>query len=344
MNSIDILLLEYTLGVIILMLIPLAPVIYAVWDRKGYEPLPVNMKYTKDPRAIAKYFDQYFYNSFGDKVLKPGEILNSKKLGKLEVVEETFHRSLYKDMVYIVGKAKVPDRSRFEREVISRDELEFGNRCYARVIKSQKKLILGEENCIVRWIDSESTITVGRYSHINIASSMSTMHLEKGVSFRRLYGYPVLTSHAFSFRKNLEGIREEHIDKPSIDENLLYVPDKKYTLTKGTILFRSLVTQGHLIIEQNTKVFGNIKSNGDVEVGDNSFIDGNIIAEGSIKIGKNCFVVGNLFSRASIKIDSYTQIGTSEHPKSVISKKMITLAEHVAIFNYLLTDKTGEVK
>jgi len=343
MISVDMLLTLYILGVFIMMVIPMVPVIQAVWDKNEYSPLPVNLAYTKDPRAIVKYFNQYFYESFGDTTLNPGKILKSQRLGKLEVIEAPLKKKVYKEMVYIVGKTTIPEGVKFEKGVVSDEELIFGEGCYSRVIRTTNKVTLGEKNCITRWIDSEGILVVGSNSHINIASSLSVIHLTTGVSFHRLYGYPILTSHTFSFNKNLQAVRKEHLDEAKIDENLLYIFDKQYRINAADTRFRSIVTQGDLILETGVKLFGNVKANGDVILKENCFVDGNIIAEGSIKIGKNCFVSGDLFSRNTITIDSYTQIGTQEHSKSVVAKKRISLSEHVAIFNYLLTDEVGEV-
>ena len=344
MPSVDILVWQYAIGVIVLMIIPMIPVIQAVWDKEGYEPLPVNLKYTKDPRAIAKQFDQYFTDAYDISALEPGIHIKSDKLGTLEVIGPVFEKSVYKDMVYFPNKSVVPAGMKFEREVIARDEVIFGDHCYARVIKTGKKLILGNENCIIRWIDAEGAIYVGKNSHINIASTVSTMHLEKGVTFHRLYAYPILTSHTFAFKKNLQHIRDEHLNEAMIDKNLLYISEHTHTLLENSILFKSMVTQGNLKVERGAKVFGNIKVNGDITLAEDCFVDGNIIAEGSITIGQNCFVAGDLFARESIEIGSYSQIGTSAHTKSVVAKKRIKLAEHIAIFNYLLTDEGGEVQ
>jgi predicted acyltransferase (DUF342 family) len=338
-----ILLVEYFTIVCVLIAIPLIPVIMAVREKKDYAPLPVNLEYTKDPRAIAKYFDQYFADSFAEDTLQAGDIPKSKKLGTLEVVGDTFNKSTYKNMVYLLSSVKIPKGLRFEREVISRNELEVGDGCYVRVIKAEKKLKLGRECCIVRWIDAEGPIIVGENSHINIAGSSSTIHLAKGVTFNRLYGLPILTSPNFDFKKNLQHIRDEHLDEAAIEENLLYLPNEEYKIKKDVKIFRSMVTQGDLLIESDVKIFGSIKTNGDIFLDENCFVDGNIIAEGDITIGKNCFITGNLFSRGRILISPYTQIGTSESTKSVIAQKEIHLAEHVAIFNYLLTDKSGKV-
>lgn len=343
MHSVDMLIWLYAIGTIVLIVVPMIPVIQAVWDKEGYAPLPVNLKYTKDPRAIAKQFDRYFTDAYDIDVLEPGARIESDKLGTLEVLGPVFGKNVYREMVYLPHKSVVPPETKFEREVVARDEVAFGDHCYARVVKTGKKLILGEENCIVRWIDAEGAIYVGRNSHINIASTPSTMHLERGVTFHRLYAYPILTSHTFAFKKSLQHIRHEHLDEAMIDKNLLYISERIHTLSENSILFRSMVTQGDLKMERGAKVFGNIKVNGDVTLADDCFVDGNIIAEGSITVGENCFIAGDLFSRESIEIGSYSQVGTSEHTKSVVAKKRIRLAEHIAIFNYLLTDEVGEV-
>ncbi len=343
MHSDTLLLIEYLFIFCVLILIPLLPVIKAIREKSDYEPLPVNLKYSKDPRAISKYFDQYFSDAFDEDNLKVGDQLQNDKLGKLEVIGEKFSKMLYKEMVYLIGDVQIPRRLMFEREIISRGALIVGNECNVRAIKAEKKLTIGEGCCIVRWIDAEGPIVVGENSRVNIAGSSSVIHLSKTVQFNRLFGHPVLTSHTFHFQKNRQHIIDEHLDEAAIDENLLYIQDEKYVIEKNDKVYRSIVTQGDLLVEEEAKVFGSIKINGDVVLQDNCFIDGNIIAEGNITVGKHCFVTGNLFSREGITIDSYTQIGTSENTKSVVAQREIRLCEHVAIFNYILTDSGGKV-
>ncbi|HIP27930.1 MAG TPA: hypothetical protein EYG82_02000 [Sulfurovum sp.] len=343
MHSDTLLLLVYLFLFLLMILIPLLPVIRAVREKSDFDPLPVNMTYSKDPRAIAKYFGQYFVDAFTENTFKIGDRLEDEKLGKLEVLGDTFSKIKYQDMVYIIGEVEIPRALKFEREVIARDALVVGDHCSVRAIKAEKKLTLGKECCIVRWIDAEGSISVGQNTHVNIASSASLIHLSRGVEFNRLFGHPVLTSHSFSFQKNRQHMIDEHLDDAAIDENLLYIQDEKYVIEKKDKLFRSIVTQGDLLLEEEVKVFGSIKINGDVVLQDNCFIDGNIIAEGNITIGEHCFITGNLFSRRGITIGSYTQIGTSENTKSVVAQKEISLCEHVAIFNYILTDSGGKV-
>lgn len=328
--------------VLLMLLLPFIPVIQAVRQKSEYAPLRVNLTYTKDPRAIAKAFLHYFQDAFGTEQLPEGKILESKKLGKLEVVGDSFDKRRYSTMVYIAKEATIPPKTSFKHEVISESPLVFGPRCRVRVIKTTKKLTLGRECCITRWIDVEGEMHVGEESYINIASCTSVMYLSSGVAFNRLWGFPVITARAFPFRKSLSEMREAHLDKAKIDENVFYA-HKDYVVEAGRTVYQPTLVHGALRIEAGAKIFGNIKVHGDVVVEEGCFVDGDIISERSITIGENCFVAGNLFSRESILIHSYSQIGTPEHTKSVVAKHGIRLASHVAVFNYLLTDGEGSV-
>jgi len=342
MHSVQVLIAACLLIVFVMLLLPFIPVIQAIRQKSEYEPLKVNLTYTKDPRAMAKAFHRYFQNAFAAEQLVEGNILENEKFGKLEVVGNSFDKRRYNSIVFITKEATVPAKSIFKHEVVSESSLIFGPRCRARVIKTTKNLILERECCITRWIDSEEEIHIGVESYINIASCTSVMRLASGVVFKRLWGFPIITSKTFPFKKSLSGMREEHLDKAKIDENVLYAP-KDYAVEAERSVFQSMIVHGSLRIEAGAKVFGNIKVHGDVFLGEGCFIDGDIIAEQSITIGKNCFVSGNLFCRENIFIDSYSQIGTPEHTKSVVAKNTIELALHVAIFNYILTDGEGRV-
>lgn len=327
----------------VMMFIPIIPVIMAIRDKKDVKPLSVNLEYSKDPRAIAKYFNQYFLESFNEKKLKENTTLESMKLGKLEVISDTFSKPVYDNMVYVLNEAVVPKGIVCKREIIARDNLTLLDNCTIRVIKAEKKLTIGKNCCVQRWIDVEGSMTIGENSNINISSCSSVMHLSKGVIFNRLFANPILSASTFKFQHNFKLHEEMLVKKSAIEDNLLYIQDKSHSIAENKIIFNSIVTQGTLLVDKHVKIYGSIKANKNVKIANNCFVLGNIISEGNISIGENCFIMGNLFSRNKISIGKYSQIGTSEHTKSVVAKKEISLAEHVTVFNYILTDKQGEV-
>jgi len=339
-ESMNLLLIYGTLTAV-MMLIPLIPVWKAVKEKKDINPLDVNLAYSKDPHAIAEHFIALFNNDYPEDALIAGRVLNGKRLGKLSVIASVFKKSRYKNLVCTIEEIVVPPNTRFDQELMAKKTISLSSGCHAKAIYAAEALTLGNDCCVSRWIDAKDTLIIKSGSQINIASCSEIMYLEPGIAFNRIYAHPILTSHEFNFNHDISVIWQRHEVASKIDENLLYIQKEKYRIEKDENIFQSIVLSGELLMEEGAKVFGDIKANGDVILKDKCVVDGNIISEGNIDIGEGCFVTGDLFSRKEIIIRKGTQIGTETHRKSVIAKGNIQLHEHVAVFNYILTDSRG---
>lgn len=326
---------------VIMILIPLIPVGMAIKEKKDINPLRINFDYIKDPRAIAGQFKVLFKEDYDEKELIAGNTLTGKRFGKLTIIGEEFEHKEFTNLVCITERTTVPSNTHFDQELVAKKDLILSSGCHAKAIYAPEKLTLGEECCVSRWIDTKGRLTIKNKSQINIASSSSTIHLEPQVSFSRLYGFPIMTSSQFTYNHDLTVLLQTHEVAAQIEKNLLYLQKENHTMEEKENVFQSMVLAGKLHMKSEAKVFGDIKANDDVVLEKGCVVDGNIICEGDIIIGEGCFVTGDLFSRKSITIHKDTQIGTDTRTKSVIAKGKITLHEHIAIFNYILTDTRG---
>ncbi len=342
MNS-TILLGEYTTIVALMMLLPLLPAWMGIREKKDFKPLKINFNYAHDPRSNVKSFDRCFKDDFNEANIHDGALLKGKKLGDLKVLGSHFKEKVYPELIYVTQEATVPENTLFEQELISKENLTLSSGCHAKAIKAERKLTLGSKCCISRWVDAENSLHIGKSTHLNIASSLSSIYMEKEVTFSRLYGHPIITSSMLAYKKDLLFVYEEDPEEANIEKVLLYIQDTTYEIKENDTITQSIVLSGKLVMGAGAKILGDIKANDNVLIGDNCIVNGNIIAEGNITIGKNCFVSGNIFSRKNITVNSYTQVGTEKHTRSIVAKNKILLQAHVAVFNYIKTYEEGKV-
>jgi len=339
-----ILLFEYIGIAFIMMFLPFIHIIIAIRGKKDVEPLHVNLNYSKNPRYMTEPFETYFYQSFPKEQLIDGNILEDKKVGRVEVVsQKTIAQAGYYEMFYLLDSVIFPKKSSIKREIFAQEDVTLQEYTRVRAIRSKGNIFLHDNCKIQRWLDADKNIIVGKNICLNIVYANGYIRLEKGTKFKRLYGHPIQTSHKIQY--SLLQITKENREQlhSNIRDNLLYINDKEAFIEKDKHIQRSVISQHNLTLGNNIYINGDIKSNGKLYVGEKCIINGNLFAEEDIYISKKCFISGNVFSHKNIYICEGTQIATEKHTKSVVTKGTVKIEKNVTIFSYVLADEEGEI-
>ena len=321
----------------------------SLWPQDKY-PLPIEMKYSKNPRYLSNSFRQILLQS-----LEPdpvSEAIRTVYLSKEEVVEiktachvktdETIaHTLLVREGMHTEQQVKIYN------DLYVLGSANIGSQNVLRTLACDGDIAVGNDTRVIRWIDALGKINVG--SGCDLGASCSTVNclaLQHDVRFRRLFGNPVVTEGYVERLHSIESINTEAAvpaAKIKTIEDVTYYRRKSCLLPSGTTINQNVIVKGDLNLSDNVTVNGDIRCEGRTTIGKASVIRGNLFSEGPVDVLEDAVVTGNVFSQDAIRLFPGTCIGKVGCTNSVIAKKKITLDRNVIIYGYLLTEGEGLV-
>lgn len=322
----------------------------SLWPRDKY-PLHIKMKYSKDPRHLSKSFRTLLVQS-----LQPDTIsqnIRTVRISKEEVVEvkETCRIQTGNTVAHTLMVQK--DMSTEKQVQIDQDlyvigSAHIGEQNKIRTLACDGDIVIGRHTKVMRWMDAEGNIDIGAGSNLGAScSSVNRLTLGKDVTFRRLFGNPVVTPGYLerAQQRNAPAVRKVAGSGSKIKtiEDTTYYRRKSALLKTGTVIHQHVIVKGNLDLADQVTINGNVRCEGHVTIGKGSIINGDLFSEGSIEIFEDAMVTGSLFSQDTIHLHPGTSVGKAGHIKSIIAKKKIILENNVIFYGYALTEGLGLV-
>lgn len=322
----------------------------SLWPRDKY-PLAIEMKYSKDPRHLSKSFRNLLLQS-----LRPdttSQNIRTVHMSKKEVVEikETCRVPTGETVAHTLMVQK--DMFTEQQVIINQDlyvigSAHIGEKNQIRTLACDGDIEMAPHSQVMRWMDAEGKINIG--SGCNLGASCSAVNrltLGKDVTFRRLFGNPVVTPGYVERAQLKRAPAPAHMAVPAAKiktiEDTTYYRRKSSLLQSGTSIHQNVIVKGDLVLADHVTINGNVRCEGYVTIGKNSIIHGNLFCEGAVDVYEGAAVTGSIFSQDAIHLFANTSVGKPGSVKSTIAKKKITLGRNVAIYGYALTEGKGLV-
>lgn len=324
---------------ILLFILPFSAGFRELRRQEDAAPLFINMDYYKEPRYFAISFKKILMGSLEKCSSEDG--IYSIMLSKQEEVEIVDH-ALITDgntmkKIYCVKNQLQSGRNVvFEKEVYVRGDAHIGeeNQLRALVCDGNVHILRGVR--LSRWLDAEGSIKIEDQCGLGVSVTCGQeLSLVKQCSFKRLYGFPIVTGEVTPAPK-VHVIREELGFTCKTERNLETIPAHSYKDC-------SLITVHSLTIGDHTVIKGHVKTHGNLTAGAYVTIAGNVFAENDIHLGPHSRVMGTIFTQGSINLQEGVVIGSSDRTKSVIGKKGIILHKGVTVYGYAMTEGEGIV-
>ena len=215
-----------------------------------------------------------------------------------------------------------------------------------RAAFSRGKMILPENAVVVRWVDTDQTLSIYDGCDLGLsASAGQRMSVGQGCRFRRLYSpeiylgqYPdalMDEKRGKDARIYRMGIQKNHL------ENIRYI-SKDMINEEGVVDF-TVVAKGNLEILENLIINGDVRSHKSVRLDDGAVVCGNVFAEKDVHLGRNACVLGNVFSQGDVYFEEGAVAGQRTRICSVIAKGKITFEKNCFVFGYVDCEAGGEI-
>ena len=308
------------------------------------------LKIRQDKIKDARYFGKSFSIAV-EKNLETraeGKITLSKEEEYIDGDAEVIDAEVVEKLVVCMNDFTIPDGVKhFGKEIYSAGNFIKGvSSCSLRVAYAKKRMVLGDNTVVERWVDAEETLAIYDDCDLGLsASAGQRMSIGKDCLFKRLYSQEILIGqypdsyndplsercfNTFDTTKNPKVVR----NIKTIDEDLL----NEFGEADITVL-----TKYQLNVPENTTVRGDIRSEKGMNIGDGTIVCGNVFAEEDVHIGKNVTLLGNVFTQGSIYVEEGVMIGHPGKIVSVIARNNIVFEKNIAVFGYVSAGYGGKV-
>lgn len=236
----------------------------------------------------------------------------------------------------------------FEKEIYAARDLRpaGAGELELRAAFSRGRMILPENAVVVRWVDSDRTLSIYDGCDLGLsASAGQRMSVGRGCRFRRLYApeiylgqYPdclMDEKRGKDARIYRMGIQKNHL------ENIRYI-SRDMINEEGVVDF-TVVAKGNLEILENLIINGDVRSHKSVRLNDGAVVCGNVFAEKDVHLGRNACVLGSVFSQGDIYFEEGAVAGQRTRICSVIAKGTVTFEKNCFVFGYVDCEAGGKV-
>lgn len=334
--------LLFSFGLLILLFIlPFSAGFRELRRQEDAAPLFINMDYYKEPRYFAASFKKILLDSL-EKCSSEDGIYNImlSKQEEVEIIDNALitDDNTMKKVYCVKNQLKSGRNVVFEKEVYVRGDAHIGEENQLRALVCDGNIHIHRGVQLSRWLDAEGSIKIEEQCGLGVSVTCAQeLSLVKQCSFKRLYGFPIVTGEISTAAVRAHVIREEELGfTEATERNLETIPANSYKDC-------SLITVHSLTIGDHTVIKGHVKTHGNLITGAYVTIAGNVFAEGDIQLGPHSQVMGTLFTQGSINLQEGVVIGSSGRIKSVIGKKGIILHKGVTVYGYAMTEGEGIV-
>jgi len=310
------------------------------------KPIFIQQSNTKDPRFFAVSFKKIFDKAWGTydgtgtlHMSREEQVIEGDKV-------ELFPFNACTSIVYLEEKDFLScEEMVFEKEIYIKGNAQLGNKNTARAIVCEGNLTIKDGTRIIRWADSQGTLTVFNDCDLGISTSSGTeLLIGKNCSFKRLYAPVILLGKKKDeLHKGILGSITEKspVIYSDIIRDIKYV-DNEITNEEG-IIKSTIITKYDITVNSDFEVQGHISSHKDVKIDDNAVVHGNIFAEGNIFIGRNAKVLGVVFSQENIYVEDGAVIGQPGKVKSMVARGSISFGDNCRVHGYIGTETKGRI-
>lgn len=327
----------------------LAPIICsAIYykKRKGMI-LYINQNRIRNPRYFADSFSKMIRSNLNNasghriRLSREEEFLDERQLTKQKGTVE-----------HLVICQKQPFHSLqeitvFEKEIYSAKEAVFDKpKLSLRGAYSEKRMIVGNDTEVVRWIDAEETLAIYDNCDLGIsASAGKRMSIGKNCRFQRLYAPEILAGQYPGSSLAATDGRNPKIYRLPIkmekEDNIRHI--SKEDINEEGIVEFSVRSWKNVIVTEGVIVQGDIRSHRGVRLREGAVVCGNIFAEQDVYLEKNATVLGCIFSQGDIHLEEYAVVGQKGRICSMIARHHIIIERNCFIFGYISCERGGRI-
>lgn len=330
---------------LILFLFPLV-VSGTYYKTKKSDILYINQNYVKDAR--------YFGSSFSKMVEEKLPLAKNKKIELSQEEEYYDEKDILKKtgevehLVLCNNSLKLNSKlTGFTKEIYCGDDSIFDvPKLTLRALYGKKRLIIGNETNIERWVDSQECLVI--YDHCNLgvsASSGDTMCVGYDCTFQRL----------FAPRMYL-GQRPESITESKSDlnaavylmsanserkHNIRYI--SKDRIDENGVCDYSILSRRNVTLNQGIILKGDIRSHKGVRICKNAVVVGNIFSENRIIIEEGAVILGNILTQSSVTLGKGAVVGMNGQISSIIARNKVTLEGDNIVYGFISCERGGSI-
>ena len=253
----------------------------------------------------------------------------------------------HEELLCCDGDLTVADRSIFLREIYSRGKLETGQSVQLQAVAADRDIILGPDNDVARWVDSNGRIVLrpGTIVHSRV-SSQESIQIDAGVHCQSLYapliftsGYKPLAGYTAPEEEALQAVADSREGM-----GIAGLPSTVARLAADTLLVRgdlelkpasrvdsNLIVQGTLRSGPDCAFLGDVKA-GMVELGPRNEVSRNLVSGSTLKVGEGCRISKAVVAETNVTLSRGSRVGQPGKMAVVTAGREITLAQDVAIW------------
>jgi carbonic anhydrase/acetyltransferase-like protein (isoleucine patch superfamily) len=317
-----------------ILLLPSIPSAFEVlWPRDDVR-LNVPENYVRDPR----YFGRSFRNKISAfvRVARNGRA-PSEDLALTANLRTEEEARWSQDFAVLPGQRRrgiiVGDRVAVGagagiRDAYAIETLSVGAGTTARTLTSDGTLDVGENVRVLRWLDADGDVHVGRGTDLGLsASGGGAMVLESGVQFDRVWGQPVRAhSEQREFLELAERPGVQLVDRTAIAPGKSPIIYGSARVVSGTHLPAHLKVHGDVYLEPNVSIAGNLIVRGDVHAAGRAVIGGHLFAEGAVTLGPR------------------VEIGRAGSAKTLYATGKVAFSDANVVWGWVVSEHGGYVR
>ncbi len=337
---------------IVLIVLPFVPGLLEValpWDRY---PLQVDLQYTKDPRYMGRRARALLAGALEGLDLVPGR--HEVTLSKPETLDlhDAFDMpdgECSELLTVVRGNASLGEAARLENDLHVDGDAAVGRRAVVRSLACGGRAEVGPDARVVRWLDAEGEIVVRPGARLGATvSTPRELHLGDGVTFRRLWGSPVLTDGGGETDPAplpaSTSVPHDPTGEINIDEHVTRHDGDLELDDLGSDPVRPLVVRGDFTLGGGLVFRASVKVYGSVRLRPGAVVVGDVFAEQDVVLEDGAVVEGNVFTQGRAELRRGARVGAPERRTSLVAHKELLLGPGVSLYGYTLTDGRGEVR
>jgi len=325
--------------------VPLAATAREFLRPRDRDPLPVDPRYTRQPRHFGIAFRERFRETMEslpqDAEAWPSHFGSGLGLGataSLRVVDAfpDAGDARNDDLIVATGPARVA-ASTSVRRLYAMAATELGAGASVDELAVDGSCRLHEGTRIRRWMDIDGSVSIAPGSSLGRSAAASAeLLVAPGCHFGRLWGSPVRVGPIVGVSRQADPVD----DPETIDHSVIYAR-QSLTLPPGTRLERDLVAYGDVTLGAGCEVTGNLKIHGDLRVGSEARLCGSVFVEGRARIASGAEIDGNLRAEGDVLVGADARIGSPERPRSVVSQGSVHLEAGAVVYGWVVAEAGG---
>ncbi|HHN64149.1 MAG TPA: hypothetical protein ENK09_02155 [Nitrospirae bacterium] len=246
-----------------------------------------------------------------------------------------------KKNIVVLSSTSIPAGSVIRGGVFVKGDVRLDDHVSVNSLFSEGEISTGRGVKFVKVVFSEGAISLGDDSLAGeLTFSDAEIVLNRGVTFRNLYGRPVRT---YDY-EDMPAYSYADLYSPHLDElpfpikslkDTIWFTKEDFVVPEKVRIHKNLVTNANLTISRGSIIHGYIKAHRDVYLGSNVSVNGDVIAYNDLFIGENVRIYGDIYAKGKIHIDRGARIGGRARVVSITSNNEIKMGGNVEIYGMI---------